>query len=35
LKFPRHLMGAWAAERALLKDIAGKEAHRVMKLDAN
>jgi LacI family transcriptional regulator len=33
LKFPRHLMGAWAAERALAPGHSREEAHRVMKIE--
>jgi LacI family transcriptional regulator len=33
LKFPRHLMGAWAAERALSPGHSRQEPHRIMKIE--
>lgn len=33
LKFPRHRMGVWAAERALAPDAGGTEKHRVVKIE--
>lgn len=33
LKFPRHLMGAWAAERALAPGHNRTESHRIMKIE--